>query len=24
GDNMADSPQPLGGGGERFACGVIK
>ncbi|PLK82117.1 superoxide dismutase [Cu-Zn] SodC2, partial [Klebsiella pneumoniae] len=23
-DNMADSPQPLGGGGERFACGVIK
>ena len=24
GDNMADSPQPLGGGGGRFACGVIK
>lgn len=24
GDNMADNPQPLGGGGERFACGVIK
>ncbi|MFK3707494.1 Cu-Zn family superoxide dismutase [Raoultella sp. BIGb0138] len=24
GDNMSDSPQPLGGGGERFACGVIK
>ncbi|HAT1610477.1 TPA: superoxide dismutase [Cu-Zn] SodC2 [Raoultella planticola] len=24
GDNMSDSPQPLGGGGARFACGVIK
>lgn len=24
GDNMADHPKPLGGGGERFACGVIK
>lgn len=23
GDNMADQPQPLGGGGARFACGVI-
>lgn len=24
GDNMADQPKPLGGGGARFACGVIK
>ncbi|WP_312312630.1 superoxide dismutase [Cu-Zn] SodC [Atlantibacter sp.] len=24
GDNMSDKPEPLGGGGERFACGVIK
>lgn len=24
GDNMSDSPKPLGGGGERYACGVIK
>lgn len=24
GDNHSDHPQPLGGGGERFACGVIK
>ncbi|ROP61944.1 Cu-Zn family superoxide dismutase [Enterobacter sp. BIGb0383] len=24
GDNMADHPKPLGGGGERVACGVIK
>lgn len=24
GDNMSDSPKPLGGGGARFACGVIK
>ncbi|CAI0696273.1 Superoxide dismutase [Cu-Zn] precursor [Serratia entomophila] len=24
GDNSADHPMPLGGGGERFACGVIK
>ncbi len=24
GDNMADHPKPLGGGGERFACGVIR
>lgn len=24
GDNHADHPKPLGGGGERFACGVIK
>lgn len=24
GDNHADQPQPLGGGGGRFACGVIK
>ncbi len=23
GDNYADSPKPLGGGGERLACGVI-
>ncbi|MDR9889921.1 superoxide dismutase [Cu-Zn] SodC [Pseudenterobacter timonensis] len=23
GDNMSDSPKPLGGGGERYACGVI-
>jgi len=24
GDNYADKPQPLGGGGERIACGVIE
>ncbi|WP_324128836.1 superoxide dismutase family protein, partial [Acinetobacter baumannii] len=24
GDNYSDSPQPLGGGGARIACGVIK
>jgi Cu-Zn family superoxide dismutase len=24
GDNYADSPAPLGGGGGRIACGVIK
>jgi Cu-Zn family superoxide dismutase len=24
GDNFADHPQPLGGGGPRIACGVIK
>ena len=24
GDNYADKPQPLGGGGERIACGVIQ
>ncbi len=24
GDNMSDRPKPLGGGGERYACGVIK
>jgi Cu-Zn family superoxide dismutase len=24
GDNFADHPQPLGGGGARIACGVIK
>ncbi|RKQ38053.1 superoxide dismutase [Cu-Zn] SodC [Enterobacter sp. R1(2018)] len=24
GDNMSDEPKPLGGGGERYACGVIK
>jgi Cu-Zn family superoxide dismutase len=24
GDNYADSPKPLGGGGARIACGVIK
>ena len=24
GDNYADTPQPLGGGGARIACGVIK
>ena len=24
GDNYSDSPKPLGGGGERIACGVIK
>ena len=24
GDNYADQPQPLGGGGGRIACGVIK
>lgn len=23
GDNHSDSPKPLGGGGDRFACGVI-
>ncbi|CCJ75065.1 Superoxide dismutase [Cu-Zn] precursor [Cronobacter muytjensii 530] len=23
GDNMADHPKPLGGGGGRYACGVI-
>ena len=23
GDNHSDHPLPLGGGGERFACGVI-
>ena len=23
GDNMSDHPKPLGGGGERYACGVI-
>jgi Cu-Zn family superoxide dismutase len=23
GDNYADDPKPLGGGGERIACGVI-
>jgi Cu-Zn family superoxide dismutase len=23
GDNYSDSPQPLGGGGARVACGVI-
>lgn len=23
-DNHADHPQPLGGGGARVACGVIK
>jgi superoxide dismutase, Cu-Zn family len=23
GDNYADQPQPLGGGGARIACGVI-
>jgi len=23
GDNMADQPKPLGGGGARYACGVI-
>lgn len=23
GDNMSDQPKPLGGGGVRFACGVI-
>ena len=23
GDNHADHPQPLGGGGARFACGVV-
>lgn len=23
GDNMSDSPKPLGGGGARYACGVI-
>ncbi|RIH14635.1 superoxide dismutase [Cu-Zn] SodC2, partial [Shigella dysenteriae] len=22
--NMSDQPKPLGGGGERYACGVIK
>ncbi|HHJ3039292.1 TPA: superoxide dismutase [Cu-Zn] SodC2, partial [Escherichia coli] len=21
---MSDQPKPLGGGGERYACGVIK
>ncbi|MBC3212236.1 superoxide dismutase family protein [Serratia fonticola] len=24
GDNHSDQPKPLGGGGDRFACGVIK
>ncbi|MEJ8325870.1 superoxide dismutase [Cu-Zn] SodC [Kosakonia sacchari] len=24
GDNMSDQPKPLGGGGARYACGVIK
>ncbi|MDP1260129.1 superoxide dismutase [Cu-Zn] SodC2, partial [Klebsiella quasipneumoniae] len=24
GDNMAERQQPLGGGGERIACGVFK
>lgn len=24
GDNHADHPEPLGGGGARVACGVIK
>ena len=24
GDNYSDTPKPLGGGGERIACGVIK
>ena len=24
GDNYSDSPKPLGGGGDRVACGVIK
>ena len=24
GDNYSDSPKPLGGGGERIACGLIQ
>jgi Cu-Zn family superoxide dismutase len=24
GDNYSDSPAPLGGGGDRVACGVVK
>jgi Cu-Zn family superoxide dismutase len=24
GDNYSDSPKPLGGGGDRIACGVIE
>nr|MBP8027895.1 superoxide dismutase [Acinetobacter sp.] len=24
GDNYADQPKPLGGGGERIACGLIQ
>jgi superoxide dismutase, Cu-Zn family len=24
GDNYSDNPEPLGGGGARFACGIIK
>jgi Cu-Zn family superoxide dismutase len=24
GDNYSDTPKPLGGGGERIACGVVK
>jgi Cu-Zn family superoxide dismutase len=24
GDNYSDTPAPLGGGGARIACGVIK
>ena len=24
GDNYADTPSPLGGGGGRFACGVVE
>ncbi|WP_246764106.1 superoxide dismutase family protein, partial [Cronobacter sakazakii] len=23
GDNLSDHPKPLGGGGARYACGVI-
>jgi Cu-Zn family superoxide dismutase len=24
GDNYSDKPKPLGGGGARIACGVVK
>jgi superoxide dismutase, Cu-Zn family len=24
GDNFSDQPEPLGGGGGRIACGIIK
>jgi Cu-Zn family superoxide dismutase len=24
GDNFSDQPKPLGGGGERIACGIIQ
>jgi Cu-Zn family superoxide dismutase len=24
GDNYSDTPKPLGGGGDRLVCGVVK